>query len=307
MANKLFLGGVSPNTTTEMLREHFGKYGPISDAIVMMKDGKSRGFGFVTYESPESIPLVLAEEQIIDDRTIDVKQAVPQGGGAQAYGVMPGRMPYGAIAQPAFIPFGGPVPTTPSRAVVGPQACDKVFIGGLPQTTADETVRDYFAQYGNIIDCVVMKDKESGRSRGFGFVQYDNTDSVEAVIRDYAKHTIDGKWIEAKKAVPQNKGAGKGAAGGGAYVTAASAGKGAQQYFDPAAYAAAYGGAYSAAPPNYAALGYDAAAAYASFYGAPAAAAFGAYGAYGAAPTSAAAYAAAARAAPGAAGRARPY
>lgn len=303
MANKLFLGGLSPNTSTEALHEHFGKYGPLTDAIVMMKDGKSRGFGFVTFESPESISLVLAEEQILDDRTVDVKPAVPQGGGGgAAYGAARG-VPM--MAPGGFIPYGGAVAATPARQAAGPMACDKVFIGGLPQTTADETVRDYFAQYGTIIDCVVMKDKESGRSRGFGFVQYDNTDSVEAVIQDYAKHTIDGKWIEAKKAVPQNKGSGKGVAppSAGAYAAGAYAqggGKGAQ-YFDAATAAAyaAYSGAYSAAPPNYAALGYDAAAAYASFYANPAAAAYGAYGAYGAAP--AAAYAAAAGA------RARPY
>lgn len=79
MAAKLFLGGISPNTQTEDLETHFGQYGTVVDAIVMYKDGRHRGFGFVTFDDMESIHLVLGEEQVIDGRVIDVKEAMPQG------------------------------------------------------------------------------------------------------------------------------------------------------------------------------------------------------------------------------------
>merc|ERR1719215_2074462 len=82
---------------------------------------------------------------------------------------------------------------------------DKVFLGGLSPTTTDEMLSSYFGRYGNLVDVVVMKDKLSQKSRGFGFVRYDSPDPVEQVMVDYEAHQIDGKWIEVKKAVPQEQ------------------------------------------------------------------------------------------------------
>lgn len=194
MAHKLFLGGISPNTTTEAIQSHFEKYGAIVDAVVMYKDGKHRGFGFVTFDNPDSMHQALSEEQVIDGRPVDVKEAVPQGEAPPPRGGPNGAGGFG----------GGGGSASPSSRSGGP-ACDKVFIGGLAQTTTESMVRDYFSQYGNIIDCVVMKDRGSNRSRGFGFVQYDSTDPVEQVMVEYHNHQIDGKWVEVKKAVPQDR------------------------------------------------------------------------------------------------------
>eukprot|EP00445_Apocalathium_hangoei_P091447 CAMPEP_0204230560 /NCGR_PEP_ID=MMETSP0361-20130328/88060_1 /ASSEMBLY_ACC=CAM_ASM_000343 /TAXON_ID=268821 /ORGANISM="Scrippsiella Hangoei, Strain SHTV-5" /LENGTH=97 /DNA_ID=CAMNT_0051199617 /DNA_START=95 /DNA_END=384 /DNA_ORIENTATION=- len=74
---KLFLGGVSPNTQKEDLEAHFGQYGTITDSVVMFKDGRHRGFGFVTFAEDEAADAVLAEPQVIHERVIDVKRAVP--------------------------------------------------------------------------------------------------------------------------------------------------------------------------------------------------------------------------------------
>merc|ERR1719222_1512442 len=51
----------------------------------------------------------------------------------------------------------------------------------------------------------VVKARDSKRSRGFGFVQFDNTNSVEEVMADYSTHQLEGKWIECKRAVPQDR------------------------------------------------------------------------------------------------------
>lgn len=261
MAFKLFLGGVSMNTTTEMVHDHFSKYGAVADAIVMMKDGKHRGFGFVTFESEDSMNDALAEEQVIDGRTIDVKSAVPQNEAPSPRGPPPPRSNGSGKGRDSHMAL-------PSNSGKGSRSsgppCDKVFIGGLPQTTSDDVVRDYFAQYGTIVDCVVMKDKETGRSRGFGFVQYDSTAPVDQVMTEYASHEIDGKWVEVKRAVPQDKGGlssrgGKGAPsspyGKGRDVAPSSYdyGKGGDRGKGAApSYGAAYG-AYSpyGAPPSY--------------------------------------------------------
>jgi RNA recognition motif-containing protein len=75
---KLFIGGISRRTTTKQLREHFAKYGQIFDCVAMRQpDGRPRGFGYVTLESPSVADQVLKQPQIIDDRLVDVKVAVP--------------------------------------------------------------------------------------------------------------------------------------------------------------------------------------------------------------------------------------
>mmetsp|Transcript_72129 Transcript_72129/g.156570 ORF Transcript_72129/g.156570 Transcript_72129/m.156570 type:complete len:237 (+) Transcript_72129:63-773(+) len=79
----------------------------------------------------------------------------------------------------------------------------KIFVGGLPQDCPDEKLSEYFGQYGNIVDSVVMKDRVTGRSRGFGFVTYDSADCVDQVMTDYSKHQVGGKWVEVKRSVPQ--------------------------------------------------------------------------------------------------------
>lgn len=81
---KLFIGGISRHTTTKQLRDHFMKYGRVIDCVAMKEaDGRSRGFGYVTFSSQAACDRVLSEPQNIDGRIVDVKRAVPEGlGGA---------------------------------------------------------------------------------------------------------------------------------------------------------------------------------------------------------------------------------
>lgn len=75
-----------------------------------------------------------------------------------------------------------------------------MFVGGLPPDITDEEFRAFFRQFGALDDAAVMFDKDTGRPRGFGFVTYQDEDSVEAVLKTYDTNTIKGKWIECKKA-----------------------------------------------------------------------------------------------------------
>jgi len=64
----------------------------------------------------------------------------------------------------------------------------KLFVGSLPFQTTDEELRDAFSQAGNVESAVVIRDRESGRSRGFGFVEMSNDDEAKA-----AQQMWDGK------------------------------------------------------------------------------------------------------------------
>lgn len=88
MAKRLFVGGLSWNTTTEGLREAFEAFGAVSDAVVITDrdTGRSRGFGFVTYDSDGDATRAMEEMEgsELDGRTIRVNEAharAERGGG----------------------------------------------------------------------------------------------------------------------------------------------------------------------------------------------------------------------------------
>lgn len=59
---------------------------------------------------------------------------------------------------------------------------NKIFIGGIHPDTTEDSLKEHFAQYGNIIDHVIIKDPNTKRSRGFGFVKYSDSSAVDEVI-----------------------------------------------------------------------------------------------------------------------------
>ncbi|KAL5984668.1 hypothetical protein ACLOJK_041289 [Asimina triloba] len=78
----------------------------------------------------------------------------------------------------------------------------KLFIGGISWDTNEERLKEYFKMYGEVVEAVIMKDRTTGRARGFGFVVFADPAVAERVVME--KHTIDGRTVEAKKAVPRD-------------------------------------------------------------------------------------------------------
>ncbi|XP_059661186.1 heterogeneous nuclear ribonucleoprotein 1-like [Cornus florida] len=78
----------------------------------------------------------------------------------------------------------------------------KLFIGGISWDTNEERLKEYFSTYGEVLEAVIMKDRTTGRARGFGFVVFSDPGVAERVIKE--KHNIDGRMVEAKKAVPRD-------------------------------------------------------------------------------------------------------
>ncbi|ESO86970.1 hypothetical protein LOTGIDRAFT_128010, partial [Lottia gigantea] len=73
----------------------------------------------------------------------------------------------------------------------------KVFVGGLSWNTNQEMIHNYFSTFGEVIDSVVMKNPQTGKSRGFGFVTFDNPAVSEIVLNDPG-HMIDGRKVDCK-------------------------------------------------------------------------------------------------------------
>ena len=78
----------------------------------------------------------------------------------------------------------------------------KIFVGGLKQSVSDSTLQQYFEQYGAITEAVVMMDRITGRSRGFGYVSFVDGKSVDEILMK-SDHQIHSKWADIKRAVPR--------------------------------------------------------------------------------------------------------
>lgn len=69
----------------------------------------------------------------------------------------------------------------------------KLFIGGISWETSEDRLRDYFQSFGEVLEAVIMKDRATGRARGFGFIVFAHPNVAERVV--FLKHVIDGKIV----------------------------------------------------------------------------------------------------------------
>jgi RNA-binding protein Musashi len=77
----------------------------------------------------------------------------------------------------------------------------KIFVGGLSSEVTEKEFGDYFSKFGNVKDAVVMVDRNTGSSRGFGFITFEKEETVDKVLN--AEHEIKGKYVEIKRAEPR--------------------------------------------------------------------------------------------------------
>jgi len=85
-----------------------------------------------------------------------------------------------------------------------PEHLCKLFIGGLDYRTTDESLKSHFEQYGEIVDVIVMKDPQTKRSRGFGFVAFSHGYMVDEAQKN-RPHCIDGRNVDTKRAIPRDE------------------------------------------------------------------------------------------------------
>ena len=91
----------------------------------------------------------------------------------------------------------------------------KLFVGGLSWDTTDEGLRQAFATYGEITEAKVITDRDTGRSRGFGFVTFAQNEDATTAISKMDGTNLDGKTIKVNEA--QEKGPRQGGRSGGGF------------------------------------------------------------------------------------------
>ncbi|MGB7184106.1 MAG: RNA-binding protein [Burkholderiaceae bacterium] len=88
----------------------------------------------------------------------------------------------------------------------------KIYVGNLPWRITEDQLGEIFAEHGEVTDTKIVSDRETGRSRGFGFVTMTDQDLARQAIEALNGHVIEGRNLVVNEAHDQG---GKGATGGG--------------------------------------------------------------------------------------------
>lgn len=184
-AGKIFVGGLSWETTVDDLRDHFEKYGSISDCRLNTdpSTGRSKGFGFITFAESETVDKVLNDSHTLQGRNIEPQRAKARGSGPSSFG-------------------GG------SR-----DSGKKLFISGIDDDMSEAEIRDYFSTFGQVQDLHLPIDRESGQRRNFCFVEFESEVDADRAL-NCVSHSISGKDLDVKKAKSDKNRFGGGGRGG---------------------------------------------------------------------------------------------
>ena len=92
----------------------------------------------------------------------------------------------------------------------------KLYVGNLAYSTTDSALQTMFGQFGEVVSAQVIMDRDTGRSKGFGFVEMSNEQSGQAAITGLNGKDVDGRQLTVNEARPrEDRGGGGGRRGGG--------------------------------------------------------------------------------------------
>uniref|UniRef100_A0A8C5P7P8 DAZ associated protein 1 n=1 Tax=Leptobrachium leishanense TaxID=445787 RepID=A0A8C5P7P8_9ANUR len=173
-------------SSTETLRNYFSQYGEVVDCVIM-KDkttNQSRGFGFVKFKDPNCVGTVLASRpHTLDGRNIDPKPCTPRGMQPERTRTREGWQQKESKSESS--------------------KSNKIFVGGIPHNCGEAELRDYFKRFGVVTEVVMIYDAEKQRPRGFGFITFEDEQSVDQAVNMHF-HDIMGKKVEVKRAEPRD-------------------------------------------------------------------------------------------------------
>jgi squid-like protein len=163
---KLFLGGLSWDTTEEDLQDYFGQFGNVSSVSIKYNaaTGNPRGFGFITFDNDESINAVLnSGPHSVKNKIIDPRKA---------------------------------------KSKVNANL-KKIFVGGVDSGLSEDELREYFSRFGRVDGIELPFDKVRNRRREFCFIIFDTKEAADAACGE-SKQFLGGRECDVKRAQPQN-------------------------------------------------------------------------------------------------------
>ncbi|KAI1705207.1 RNA recognition motif domain-containing protein [Ditylenchus destructor] len=233
----LYIGNLSPRTTYESLRDHFSKYGQLTQCNVKTdpKTEQSRGFGYVTFGSQEEFERARAAHHIIDgvevffkslrqDLVVDslspnitedsLRKFFSQYGQVQDCRIITnsvGRIT-GFVTMSNEKEISCALTDRPHR--IDGKLVDthqkgesfNLFVGGLPKHTTDEDLEKKFSKVGKLVHWEVMRDRKNktNRSLGYAYLAFSSAEEVDRVM-DGRPYSIHGSELTVQRRLERKK------------------------------------------------------------------------------------------------------
>jgi len=176
MEGRMFVGKLALHTNESQLQTYFQKYGKINDCFILRYPDtkKSKQFGFINFVDAESLEKALNDgPHIIQEHTLEVRQALSRE-------------------------------ETENKNRYDKNNDTKVFVGNLDDETTLEELTDYFAQFGEIIDSVIMKNPITEKSKGYGYITFGDTAALECCF-DRKPHSLNDRKLEIALHAPRGR------------------------------------------------------------------------------------------------------
>ncbi|VDO57355.1 unnamed protein product [Haemonchus placei] len=171
---KIFVGGLTGNTTIEVMREFYQQFGELIDVVVVRDPNtkRSRGFGFVTFACIANVDAAIAARpHVIDGRTVTAKRAMPRD--------------------------------SKDRDIAN-VSTKRLYVSGIREEHTEKMLTEYFGKYGNVVKSEIFLDKFTNKPRGFAFVTFDDNDPVDQCVL-VGTHTINGFTCKVKKGLSKEE------------------------------------------------------------------------------------------------------
>jgi RNA recognition motif-containing protein len=81
----------------------------------------------------------------------------------------------------------------------------KLFVGGLPYAVSDQELNDLFAEYGTVVSATIIMDRQTGRSKGFGFVELEDDAMAQKAVEEMNGKDVDGRSLAVSVARPREE------------------------------------------------------------------------------------------------------
>ena len=91
----------------------------------------------------------------------------------------------------------------------------KIYVGNMSYNTSEDTLRQLFAQYGEVVSVNVITDRYTGRAKGFGFVEMASDDAARAAMGALNGREVDGRQLKVNEATDKPRDSNRGGGGGG--------------------------------------------------------------------------------------------
>eukprot|EP01133_Synstelium_polycarpum_P017111 gene17111-20382_t len=237
LQSRVYIGNIHFSLTEADLTVAFAPYGPIK-SLNLSKDpttGKSKGYCFIEYSYPDAATNAIQHmnQQVMAGRPIKVGRpyipVVNQSGGSatpttnvstsNTAATTPISTPTKSShlhLTPTPTSFNPHTPTPVSTNVITlptpppkpevPISENRIYVGSIPWNVTEEQIKVIFSSLGNIVSCSLMPNVESGRHKGYGFIDYDNPKSADDAISSLNGLDMGGRTIKVGKPIKNASG-----------------------------------------------------------------------------------------------------